>query len=183
MIQRLVVIACAASAIAMPSIVLAGSTDTDKLAGDVLQLAIPATALSVAWFKGDDEGEWQWLRNTAASTVATQTVKLIFNTTALGRRPGGGHGSFPSGHTAMAASGAAFLTERYGWEYGLPAWAATGFVAYSRVDENEHHWWDVAAGAALSAGISKLFVTPESATHLAPIVGPDFIGLRWERSW
>jgi hypothetical protein len=28
-----------------------------------------------------------------------------------------------------------------------------------------------------------LFVTPEKATHLAPIIGPDFIGLRWGRSF
>lgn len=161
----------------------AAPSDLDKTTGDVLQFAIPAGALSIAWFKGDDEGEKQWARNTVASTLATQVAKLVFNTTSLGKRPNGGRDAFPSGHTAFAASGAAFLTERYGWQYGLGAWALTGFVAYSRVDEREHRWRDVAAGAALSYGIGKLFVTPENATHLAPVIGPDFIGLRWQRSW
>ncbi len=159
------------------------AADTDKTAGDVLQFAVPAAALSVAWLKGDEEGEAEWLRNTTASVVATQVLKLAFNSTSWGERPNGGKGSFPSGHTAFAASGAAFLTERYGWEYGLGAWAVTGYVAYTRVAEREHRWRDVAAGAALSYGIGKLFVTPEAATHLAPIIGPHFIGLRWERSW
>ena len=167
----------------LPGISSAAPSDFDKTSGDVLQFAIPAAAFSVAWFKGDEEGEKEWLRNTVASFLATQATKAAFNSTSWGERPNGGRGSFPSGHTAFAASGAAFLTERYGWQYGLGAWALTGFVAYSRVDEREHRWRDVAAGAALSYGISKLFVTPENATHIAPIIGPDFIGLRWERSW
>jgi membrane-associated phospholipid phosphatase len=112
-----------------------------------------------------------------------EITKLIFGNTGLGRRPNGGTMSFPSGHTTLTASGAAFLTERYGWQYGIGAWAITGFVAYSRVDEGYHNWWDCVAAGALAYGISKLFVTPQSATHIAPIVGPKFIGLRWERSW
>ena len=157
--------------------------DADLVAGDVIQFAVPAAALSVAFIKDDKEGEIEWVRNTAATGAALEISKLIFDNTGLGRRPNGGRMSFPSGHVTLAASGAAFLTERYGWEYGIGAWALTGFVAYSRVDEGYHHWWDVVGGAALSYGISKLFVTPQSATHIAPIVGPDFIGLRWERSW
>jgi membrane-associated phospholipid phosphatase len=169
--------------VGMPTLGVAAPGDPDKTAGDVLQFAIPAAAFAVSAFKGDEEGEAQWARNTTASFLATQALKAAFNSTSWGERPNGGKGSFPSGHTAFAASGAAFLTERYGWQYGILAWAATGYVAYSRVDEHEHHWRDVAAGAALSYGISKLFVTPEEATHLAPIIGPKFIGLRWERSF
>lgn len=174
-------IAIALAAIAVPPIAIA-ATDADKMAGDVVQFVVPLAALSVAWSRDDVEGENQWIRNTGGSVLATEVAKLVFNQTSLGRRPNGGRGSFPSGHTAMAASGASFLGERYGWEYAIPAWLATGFVGYSRVDEHAHHWWDVAAGAALSVGISKLFVTPQ-ATHLAPIVEPHLIGLTLERSW
>ena len=39
------------------------------------------------------------------------------------------------------------------------------------------------AAAALSYGVAKLFVTPQYATHLAPVIGPDYLGLRWARSW
>jgi hypothetical protein len=59
----------------------------------------------------------------------------------------------------------------------------TGYVAWVRVDNRDHHWRDVVAASALGYGVAKLFVTPENATHLAPVIGPDFLGLRWERSW
>lgn len=169
--------------IGLPTAGLAAPSDPDKTTGDILQFAVPVAGLAVAVLKGDDEGEAQWLRNTTASFLATQVLKVAFNSTSWGQRPNGGQHSFPSGHVAFAASGAAFLTERYGWQYGLLGWAATGYVAYSRVDEHEHHWRDVAVGAGLSYGISKLFVTPETATQLAPIIGPGFIGLRWQRSF
>jgi len=77
----------------------------------------------------------------------------------------------------------ACLQDRYGWKYGLPAHALVAYVSYVRVDTDHHRWRDVAAGAAVSYGISKLFVTPENATHLAPVIGPDFLGMRWERSF
>jgi len=67
--------------------------------------------------------------------------------------------SFPSDTTALAASGSSYLWARYGWEYGLPATLATGFVAYSRVDADKHHWYDVLASEAISIGFAAL-LTP-----------------------
>jgi len=87
------------------------------------------------------------------------------------------------GHIAFAASGASFLSERYGWSYGVPAWLLTGYVANNRVQNGHHHWRDVIAAGAVSYGVGKLFVTPENAAHLAPVVGPQFVGMRWQRSW
>ena len=43
-------------------------------------------------------------------------------------RPDGGHQWFPSGHTASAFAGAAFLQMRYGWALGAPAYAVASFV-------------------------------------------------------
>ena len=67
--------------------------------------------------------------------------------------------SFPSDTSALAFAPAQFLWDRYGWEYGVPAYAAAAFVGYSRVDAKRHHWWDVAASAAISFGYSKLITT------------------------
>ena len=158
--------------------------DIDRVAGDILEIGVPAAALITAYEHDDAKGEAEWLRNTAASVLLTQALKFSFNQSSWGERPDhGGKGSFPSGHTALTASGAAFLSDRYGWEYGTPAWLLTGYVAYNRVEEHKHHWRDVIAGAALSYGISKLFVTPLGATHLGATIGPDWLGLRIERSW
>jgi len=68
--------------------------------------------------------------------------------------------SFPSGTTALAASGSSFLWGRYGWEYGIPAFAATEFVSYSRVQAKQHHWYDTLASSAMAAGYGYFITTP-----------------------
>jgi membrane-associated phospholipid phosphatase len=155
----------------------------DAISGHVVMAAIPVAALAIAYAKDDGEGEKQWLRNVLANQLLTSIARLGFNYTSWGERPDGDGYGFPSGHVAFAGTGASFLQERYGWAYGVPAWLLTGYVAYVRVDNRDHHWRDVVASSVLSYGMAKLFVTPEIATHLAPVIGPDFIGLRWGRSW
>lgn len=154
-----------------------------SLAGDIITGVLPASAFALAFFKGDTEGEKQWLRNVIANQMLASGARLAFNQTSWGERPNGHQYGFPSGHVAFVASGAAFLQERYGWQYGVPAWLLTGFVAYNRVNNDHHHWRDVIASGALAYGVGKLFVTPEIAVNMAPVIGPDFIGMRFGRSW
>lgn len=169
------------------SLFLMGSTGTargaDAISGHVVMSLIPATGLAMAYFKDDVEGEKQWLRNVIANQILTSVARLGFNQTSWGERPNGHGYGFPSGHVSFAGAGASFLHERYGWEYGIPAWIATAYVAYVRTDNGNHHWRDVIASGILSYGVGKLFVTPENATHLAPVIGPEFIGMRWGRSF
>jgi membrane-associated phospholipid phosphatase len=155
----------------------------DILAADILTGIVPLTGLAVAYFTNDTEGQKQWLRNTGVNQVLTSALRLGFNETSLGERPNGNSYGFPSGHVAFVMSGAAFLGERYGWQWGVPAYMATAYVAYVRVDQDKHHWRDVLASGALGYGVALLTVTPEHATHIAPIIGPDFLGLRWQRSF
>ena len=74
--------------------------------------------------------------------------------------------SFPSDTAALAFAPAQFLWDRYGWQVGLPAYAAAAFVGWSRVDAKKHHWYDVAASAGLAFGFSKLFTTRYRAPGL-----------------
>lgn len=159
------------------------AAETQVLPGDIVTGLLPVAAFSVAFFKDDSEGEKQWLRNTAVTAAVNTGLRLAFNETGLGRRPNGEPYGFPSGHAGFVFSQAAFLQERYGWKFGVPAYAFAGYVAYVRVASRNHYARDVIASAALSYAMAKLFVTPEHATHLAPVVGPDFLGLRWERSF
>lgn len=155
----------------------------DTIIGDVVMTIIPVTAFAVAYLKDDAEGERQWLRNVAANQIVTSAARLSFDRSPWGERPNGHPYGFPSGHVAFAGSGAAFLSERYGWRYGLPAWIGTAYVAYNRVDNNSHRWRDTIASGVIAFGVGKLFVTPENATHIAPTIGPDWLGLRWQRSF
>lgn len=154
-----------------------------ELPADIVTGLLPLTSYAIAYFKGDDEGKNQFLRSNVVSLIATTTLRVAFNGTSWGERPNGNEYAFPSGHAAFVTSSAAFLQDRYGWKYGLPAYALVGYVSYVRVDTDHHRWRDIIAGTALSYGISKLFVTPQDATHIAPVIGPGYLGLRWERSF
>ncbi len=159
------------------------SAGSEELSGDILTGLLPLTSYAIAHFKDDDEGARQFLRSTGVSLVVNSSLRLAFNGTSWGERPNGSPYGFPSGHAGFVTSSAAFLQDRYGWKYGVPAYAVVAYVSYVRVDEEHHRWRDVVAGAAVSYGISKLFVTPQNATHIAPVIGPDWLGLRWERSF
>lgn len=155
------------------------SGDTDLAIGDFAQLFLPGLGLAMTLYQDDKEGTQQWWKSTGSTVLATQALKQAFANSSIGARPNGGTKSFPSGHTAGACSGAAFLTTRYGWKYGAPGFVLAGFVGYTRVDESQHHWRDVIAGCALGVGFNYQFVTPrnvEATVHLtatsrgAPVV-------------
>ena len=151
--------------------------------GDIITEILPLAAFGTAYFKGDREGEKQWLRDTVLHEVLYTGLVLGFNETGLGKRPDGSSYSFPSGHAGFVFAQAGFLQERYGWWYGAPALVLAATVSYIRVDIRKHHWRDVIAGGALGYGCAMLTVTPLNALHLAPIIGPDWMGIRYERSF
>lgn len=157
--------------------------DTDLVIGDFFQIFLPGLGLGMTLYQDDAAGTEQWLKSTGSTILATQILKQSFANTSWGTRPNGASKSFPSGHTSSACSGAAFLTTRYGWGYGAPGFVAAAYVAYSRVDEDMHHWRDVIAGCALGVGFNYHFVTPrnvESTIELnmtdtgVPVIGYSF---------
>lgn len=154
-----------------------------ELAADLVTAALPVTSFLIAHYKDDGAGEGQFFRSNAASLVLNTTLRVAFNESSWGTRPNGSPYGFPSGHAAFAASQAAFLQDRFGWKYGVPAYVLVGYVSYVRVDTDHHRWRDIVAAVALSASVSRLFVTPRDAVHIAPIVGPEWLGLRLERSF
>ncbi|PTU30293.1 phosphatase PAP2 family protein [Stenotrophobium rhamnosiphilum] len=160
----------------------ASANSGSELSSDVITGVVPIGAFAYAYFTDDEEGQKQWLRNTLANQLIITSARVAFNPS-LGKRPNGGKYGFPSGHVGFVTSGASFLQERYGWKLGVPAYMLSAYVAAQRVRDDHHHWRDVIASGVLSFGIAKLFVTPQGATYVAPAIGPDFIGMRWERSF
>jgi membrane-associated phospholipid phosphatase len=99
------------------------------------------------------------------------------------KRPNGKPHSFPSGHTSISFASAEFVRKRYGWEYGLPAYALASFVAYSRVEAKEHYTHDVIAGAAIGIGSSYLFTRPYEGWHIQAEADHKYYGIRLNRTW
>ena len=75
------------------------------------------------------------------------------------------------------------MRKRYGWEYGIPAYAAASFVAYSRVEAGEHHPHDVVAGAAIGIMSSYLFTRPYKGWHVELEADGKFYGVSFSHSW
>jgi membrane-associated phospholipid phosphatase len=128
------------------------------VAGDITQIAVPVTALGIALYKGDKEGQKEFAKSFIVNTALVYGMKYAFKDTDWGKRPNGSKYSFPSGHSAAAFSGAFFLQTRYGWEYGAPAIALAGFTGYTRVKGKYHYWRDVIGGAAIAFGANYFFV-------------------------
>ena len=162
----------------------AAAADSQTLrAGDILTVLFPLVTFGIAYEKDDTEGEKQWARDLGVNEVLNTGLRVAFNNTSWGRRPDGSSYGFPSGHAGFVFSQAGFLQERYGWAYGAPALILATGISYIRVREDKHHWRDVIAGGALGYGVSMITVTPIKALHIAPVIGPGWLGIRFSRSF
>jgi membrane-associated phospholipid phosphatase len=152
---------------------------TTETAADVLQVLLPASAYAMTFLQGDPQGRPQFYKSFLSTVAATYMLNVAIDAEA----PNGEEHSFPSGHTAMAFSGASFLQKRYGWRYGAPAYLAAAFVGWSRVDSEDHEVLDAVAGAALGTGFTYLFTDrfETGAFQVAPIVGSRVVGINVKR--
>jgi len=130
--------------------------DGIQTAGDVLQFAVPAFSVGTIASKHDGKGAVQLLKSYALSMGTTWLLKV----TVPEERPNGGNHSFPSGHTSNVFTSAEFMRVRYGLKWGLPLYVTGVFVAYSRVESDQHHVQDVIAGAAIGIVSSHIFTRP-----------------------
>jgi membrane-associated phospholipid phosphatase len=157
--------------------------EREVLAGDIATGVLPLATLITIWAKGDGEGAWQWFRNTTYTEVIVTGLRVAFNNTKYGERPNGHPYGFPSGHSGFVFSQAFFLQERYGWAYGVPAILIAGGISYIRVENDKHRWRDIIAAGVVAYPIALLTVTPDDATYIAPTFGPDWMGIRFGRSF
>ena len=134
----------------------AGTASTVETVGQGVAVALPIVAGGISLYKHDDTG----LAELGVDTLLTVGTAYGLSHIVQEQRPDkSDNRSFPSDTEALAAAPAAYLWDRYGWTYGLPAYAAAGFVAYARVDSQKHHWWDVAASGAIGWAYSEIFTT------------------------
>jgi membrane-associated phospholipid phosphatase len=153
--------------------------DAIESAGDALTLALPATAVGLALGYGDNEGLLQFGKSGALTLGVTYGLKSVVRE----ERPDGDSRSFPSGHTSVSFASAEFLRKRYGWPYGIPAYAAATFVGYSRVEADRHYTHDVIAGAALGILSSYLFTTPYEGWNVQIEADAGYCGICLCRRW
>lgn len=129
----------------------------DENAGKAVALAIPVAAAGITLLHRWD---WQGLEQLTVDTGLTVGAALALKQFVREQRPDkSDFHSFPSDTAALAFAPAAFLWDRYGWQYGVPAYLAAGYVGYERVHSKQHHVWDVAASAGIGWIASRLITT------------------------
>ncbi len=136
---------------------------TIETTGDILLFSLPAAALTSSLVIADYKGTWQFTKGALLNQALTVSLKYTLN---KNRPYGNGNRAFPSGHTSTTFQSAAFIQKRYGWEYGIPAYALAGFTGYSRINAQKHDAWDVLAGAIVGIGSAYLFTTPYQKEHM-----------------
>jgi membrane-associated phospholipid phosphatase len=159
--------------------VKAQAMDGYETAGDFFSVALPVAAAGYALSIDDHSGLLQFAASEALTFGATYGLKYIINE----KRPNGGDHSFPSGHTAVSFASAEFVRERYGWNYGIPAYLIATFVGISRIESDNHYTHDVLAGAAIGICSSMLFTTPYKGWNVKPHVASNYYGLSLNGTW
>ena len=167
-------IACVLATILGFNLVMA--KDSVTKIGDGLEIILPVTAMGVSIGREDMVGFWQLSKAELATLLSTEALKTAVHSP----RPNGkDNKGFPSGHTAITFTVSQYLYERYGYEYGLPAYMLSSFVGYSRVHSQEHRWVDVIAGAGLGVISAAYFTEPVLGAKIGftPMLGHVMISM------
>ena len=156
------------------------ASDPVENAGNILQVMLPVSGAGIALARNDREG----LIQLAESGALTLALTLGMKYTIPAVRPDGGEHSFPSGHTSISFSSAEFIRERYGWNYGIPAYVIASYVGYSRIEAKRHYTRDVIAGAVIGIGSSLLLTEPlTKSLHIQPSVASAYYGMTLSHAW
>ena len=139
-----------------------GSRKAVRTSGDVLVFITPVASLATVLATQD----WQGLKQGVFTGVTTLGVTYALKYLVKKERPDfSDNHSFPSMHTSVSFAGAAFIQRRYGWKWGIPAYAVSTYVGWSRVYGKKHDWWDVAA-EPLSVPVAPISLPARSRRNI-----------------
>jgi hypothetical protein len=148
----------------------AGNNDLRNV-GNVLIVALPATAVGVSLAH---DGDWKGVGQFALAAGLTVGAAYALRSTVRVQRPDhSDFNSFSPPEVALADASASYLWTRYGWRYGLPAYAARFLVSYSLTDAKKNHWYDTMASSALSFGFNYALVTHYHSERYRMSVQPE----------
>lgn len=173
----LIIFGCCCSTTYGQELQVTGSRKAVRTSGDVGAVLLPVAGLTAILIQKDWEGLKQGVFSGATTLGVTFALKYLVKK----ERPDhSDFHSFPSMHTSVSFTAAAFIQRRYGWKWGIPAYVVSSYVGWSRVYGKKHDWVDVASGAAIGIGSAYLFTRPFARKHdltLSPIAGNGHCGI------
>jgi membrane-associated phospholipid phosphatase len=130
--------------------------------GKAVAYAMPVFAGGVAIYKKDWKGLVELSVTTALTYGTAYGIKQIVKSCRPYRKPcvhgGTGWDSFPSTTAAIASAPSSFLWNRYGWEWGLPAFVISKYPSYALQKSRKNKLVDGLASTAISWGYNTLLV-------------------------
>ena len=146
--------------------------------GDYMQVIVPAYAFGMAMSEEGYTGAKQFAESFVGMQLAVWGLKSVIPET---RPDGSDKHSFPSGHTASAVSGAAFIHRRYGIKRAIIPYMMAGFTGFSRIEAEKHYFHDVLAGAAISGLFTYFLVSKYDGIQVSG--GPDHVRLGFKTTF
>ncbi|PCI63814.1 MAG: phosphatase PAP2 family protein [Gammaproteobacteria bacterium] len=149
-------------------------TKTENIGNDIQHIILAAGLGASIFYEEGNEGTYQFLTAVVVSQIFVHELKDATQQT----RPNGKccH-SFPSGHASASFTSAAFIHDRYGWEYAVPAYIASTYVSYSRVYADKHFEKDVVAGAIVGLISGFYFTDKYEDIKILPVVNNKQVGI------
>jgi len=122
--------------------------------GDALGQLLPngvyvLGALASKWWGSDLAYYRAWLMFEASAYAAAVTTVMKYAIAEPRPYDASVRNSFPSGHATTAFAFAGVVAAEHGWWWGVPSMAMATFVAYSRINDDQHRVHDVVAGATV----------------------------------
>ena len=155
------------------AVTIKANADTREI-GEVLNVALPATAIYFAVKEDGNEGIVQFLKSAVVAELVTEGLKTAIDK----ERPNGSCcTAFPSGHATRAFYAATYIHERYGGKKGIAALALATVVAYTRVESDRHDVADVVGGAAVGYLAARYFTSPKVRVGVSNFNTEDGFGV------
>lgn len=162
------------------------------MAGQLIPNVLYAGGMALHnYYYGDADSRRRAISMTKGSAYAVALSSILKYTIRQPRPNGDNRHSFPSGHTTSASAFAAVVVCEHGWGFaGVSATILATLSGYSRLNDNQHYFHDVLAGAVIGTtygiGIASLnkgssTQTSASKSTFIPILGEGKYGIAWFR--
>jgi len=156
--------------------------DTAASVATGLSISLPVFALGVTIAKHDRVGAGELLAGTILSVGTAYALKSFIREESP---DDASDHSLPAMTTALSGSSSTFLWGRYGWQYGVPAFAVSDLVSFSLTQAKKAHWYDAFAGSMIATGygiaVTKRFKSHYNInTRLSALPGGGIVSFSYE---
>lgn len=149
---------------------LGSFSQAGDLAGQMIPNAIYIGVTYGIYLYSDEELQKKRSLHMLKSTLYSGLVANFLKKTVREPRPNSSNSreSFPSGHTTTAFAFASVIGTEHEWYWGVAAYTMASFVAYSRINDNDHRLHDVVGGAVLglSYGLSLHYLYKDEKSEI-----------------